>query len=331
MGSSYSHLTLDERLKIERWRRADVSPTRMAEALGRHRSTIFRELKRNYFKDDQWSDINGYYAVAAHEDCARRRSRKRKLIKHVELRRLVEERIIKGWTPEQIAGRMRFENAALRVCHETIYRYIYSKEGMAQELWWYLPTHRKARRPRQARKRLPPKFHRDVSILFRPDAVAHRQEFGHWEGDLMMFLQHLGLQNVTSLVERMSRFTVLLKNDNKKTKNVLGKVIDAIAHLPLKSRKSITFDRGTEFAAWPHLQAETGTKTWFCDPSSPWQKGTVENTNRRARRWLPRKLDLKYVSQADLRSISGRLNSTPRKCLGWRTPAEVFKEKMLAT
>lgn len=331
MGSNYSHLTLHERRKIERWRRANVSPTRMAEVLGRHRSTIFRELKRNYFEDHQWPDINGYYAVAAHEDCARRRSRKRKLIQHADLRRLVEEHIKAGWTPEQIAGRMRLENAALRVCQETIYRYVYSKEGMAQELWWYLPTHRKARRPRRARKRLPSKFHREVSILFRPDVIAHRKEFGHWEGDLMMFMQHLGLRNVTSLVERVSRFTVLLKNDDKKTKKVLGKVIDAISHIPLKSRKSITFDRGTEFVAWPHLQAETGTQTWFCDPSSPWQKGTVENTNRRARRWLPRNLDLKHVSQADLKTICDKLNSTPRKCLGWKTPAEVFKEKMLAT
>lgn len=169
-----------------------------------------------------------------------------------------------------------------------------------------------------------------MSILFRPEVVAHRREFGHWEGDLMIFMQHLGLRNITSLVERVSRFTVLLKNDDKKTRNVLGKVIDAIAHLPLKARKSITFDRGTEFVAWPHLQAETGTQTWLCDPSSPWQKGTVENTNRRARRRLPRKLDLKHVSEADLKSLSDKLNATPRKFLGWKTPAEVLREKMMA-
>ncbi|MEJ8476891.1 IS30 family transposase [Roseibium algae] len=331
MGSKYHHLTLDERRKIERWRQAKVSPCSMAKALGRHRSTIFRELKRNHFKDDQWPDINGYYAVAAHGDSAKRRSRKRKLIKYADLCHLVDERIKAGWTPEQIAGRMRFENAALRVCQETIYRYIYSKEGMAKELWWYLPTHRKSRKPRRSRKRLPPKFNRHVSILFRPDTVAHRREFGHWEGDLMLFKQHFGQSNVTSLVERMSRFTVLLKNANRKTKPVLGKVIEAIRHLPISSRQSITFDRGTEFVGWPHLQAEIGTQTWFCDPSAPWQKGTVENTNRRARRWLHRQLDLKHVSQADLKDICDRLNDTPRKCLAWKTPAEVFKQKMLET
>ncbi|MDB2408123.1 IS30 family transposase, partial [Jannaschia sp.] len=127
----------------------------------------------------------------------------------------------------------------------------------------------------------------DVSILFRPDTVAHRREFGHWEGDLMLFEQKRGQTNVTSLVERVSRFTVILKNPNKRTKPVMGKIMKAIRDLPHQARRSITFDRGSEFVSWPQLQAKIGTQTWFCDPSSPWQKGTVENTNRRARRWLP--------------------------------------------
>lgn len=117
------------------------------------------------------------------------------------------ERIKTGWTPEQISNRMIHERAPLRVCQETIYRYIYSKEGQREDLWWYLPTHRVARRPRRTRRRREPKFHRDVSILFRPDDVAHRRQFGQ--------------TNVTSLVERVSRFTVNLKNPNKRTKPVM--------------------------------------------------------------------------------------------------------------
>jgi len=159
--------------------------------------------------------------------------------------------------------------------------------------------------------------------------VAHRRQFGHWEGDLMLFQQRFGQTNVTSLVERTSRFTVLLKNQTKQTKPVMNKVIRASRDLPIVARRSITFDRGTEFASRPHLQAEIGTQTWFCDPSAPWQKGTVENTNRRARRWLPRKLDPTTVSDHELKMICDRLNATPRKCLGWKTPAEVFREKML--
>ena len=329
MGRVYAQLTLEERRKIERWRHARVSVNEMARVLRRHRSTIFRELRRNHFEDPCMPKVVGYFAMAAQLRTSDRRARQRKLIRHPQLRDQVIERIKDGWTPEQIAGRMRIERAPLRVCQETIYRYIYAKEGMREELWWYLPTHRKARRPRRARKRRAPKFHRDVSILFRPEAVARRSQFGHWEADLMLFRQRFGSANVTSLVERVSRFTVLLKNADKRTRPVMDKVIAAIRALPQPARRSITFDRGTEFVSWPHLQAEIGTSSWFCDPSAPWQKGTVENTNRRARRWLPRERDIGQLSDNDIREICDRLNATPRKCLGWRTPAEVFRAKML--
>lgn len=329
MGAVYCQLSITERRKIERWRHAKVPVDEMARVLKRCRSTIFRELKRNHFSDPCLPKCDGYYGAAAQLMTADRRARQRKLIRHPELCRRVVERLKSGWTPEQIGNRMIHEGARLRVCQETIYRYIYFNEGMAQELWWYLPTHRAARRPRRARKRQKSKFHRDVSILFRPDDVAHRRQFGHWEADLMLFKQKLGQSNVTSLVERVSRFTVILKNPNKRTKPVMGKIMDAIRDLPLAARKSITFDRGTEFVSWPHLQAEIGTQTWFCDPSSPWQKGTVENTNRRLRRWLPRTRDIRSMKDHDMKMICDRLNNTPRKCLGWKTPAEVFREKVM--
>jgi IS30 family transposase len=277
----------------------------MARVLKRSRSTIFRELKRNFFSDESMPKHDGYYGDAAHRMTADRRARDRKLIKYPELCKRVIERLKNGWTPEQIGNRMIHEDAPVRVCQETIYRHIYSKEDLRDELWLYLPTHRIARRPRRARKKHTPKFHRDVSILFRPDDVAHRREFGHWEGDLMLFEQKLGQSNVTSLVERVSRFAVILKNPNKRTKPVMVKIIKAIKDLPHQARSSITFDRGSEFMNWPHLRAEIGTQTRFCDPSFLWQKGTVENTSRRARRWLS------------------------RKCLGWKTPAEVFREKVM--
>ena len=329
MGAVYKQLSITERRKIERWRHAKVPVNEMARVLKRCRSTIFRELKRNHFTDESLPGCDGYYGAAAHLMQAERRSRERKLIKHPELCKRVIERIKNGWTPEQISNRMIHEGAPLRVCQETIYRYIYSKEGQRDDLWWYLPTHRIARRPRRTRRRREPKFHRDVSILFRPDDVAHRRQFGHWEADLMLFKQKLGQSNVTSLVERVSRFTVILKNPNKRTKPVMGKIMKSLKDLPLVARRSITFDRGTEFVSWPHLQAEIGTQTWFCAPSSPWQKGTVENTNRRLRRWLPRNRDIRQCTDHDMKVICDRLNNTPRKCLGWKTPAEVFREKML--
>ncbi|ETX29548.1 IS30 family transposase [Roseivivax isoporae] len=329
MGRVYSQLNVAECRIIERWRYARVSVNEMARVLKRHRSTIFRELQRNHFQDRCMPDVVGYFAMAAQRKTADRRARQRKLLRYPDLRAEVTRKITHGWTPEQIAHRMIHDEASRRVCQETIYRHVYSVEGMRDELWWYLPNHRKTRRPRRARKRRQPKFDRDVSIFFRPDRVARRREFGHWEADLMLFEQRFGQTNVTSLVERTSRFTVLLKNPSKRTQPVMGKIVKAMRDLPIAARRSVTFDRGSEFVSWPHLQAETGTLTWFCDPSSPWQKGTVENTNRRARRWLPRKLDPTAVSDHELKMICDRLNATPRKCLGWKTPAEAFKEKML--
>lgn len=329
MGRSYMQLSVGERRRIERWRAARVSPTEMARVLGRHRSTIFRELRRNHFVDRDMPKVVGYFAMAAQLQMADRRARQRKLVRFASLRSEVEDRIRSGWTPEQIAGRMRLERAQPRVCQETIYRHVYGREGMREELWWHLPTHRMSRRPRRARKRIAPKFGRELSILFRPEAVAQRTEFGHWEGDPVLFRQRFGQANVTSMVERVSRFTVILKNTTKRSKPVMNKIVAAIGPLPFAARRSMTFDRGSEFVTWPHLQAETGTRSWFCDPQSPHQKGTVENTNRRARRWLPRETDIRQMTDTDIRQITDRMNATPRKCLGWRTPAEVFAEKLV--
>jgi IS30 family transposase len=261
MGTRYAQLSVEERRKIERWRLAKISVDEMARALGRHRSTIFRKLWRNHFQDRDFPRVVGYFAMAAQCQTADRRARHRKLVRHDALRETVEARLKAGWTPEQIAGRMRLEGARLRVRQETIYRHVYSKDGMRSELWWHLPNHRMSRRPRRARKRLPPKFGREVSILFRPEAVAHRTEFGHWEGDLVLFRQRFGQANVTLLMERVSRFTVLLRNTTKRSKPVMGKIARAIGTLPLPARKPITFDRGSEFATWPHLEAETGTRS----------------------------------------------------------------------
>lgn len=145
----------------------------------------------------------------------------------------------------------------------------------------------------------------------------------------MLFRQKFGKSNITSLVERVSRFTVLLLNGNRTTTLVMGQLVKVMRTLPHNARRSVTFDRGSEFMDWPYLQAEVGTQTWACKPSAPWQNGTVENTNRRARRWLPRELDPTTITNHHLEMICARLNRTPRKCLGWKTLAEVFKERVL--
>lgn len=330
MRRTYSHIDLDERRRIARWRSVGLSVDLIAEKLGRHRSTIFRELKRNMFVDAAMSDLNGYYCVAAHDMACERRGKLRKLVRFGRVRQAVIDKIRHGWSPQQIAGRMRLERHLVSVSHETIYKFAYSSEGQAIKLWKHLPEHRARRRPRHARRKRGQRFSPELNILRRPDVVAARKQFGHWECDLIQFRKKFGNANVTSLVERVSRFAVLLRNNDRQSRPVMDGLIGVLQALPRQARRSITFDRGTEFTDWPYLRAGIGAETWFCDPQSPWQKGTVENTNRRARKWLSREVDPLSLSDQELVAISNTLNSTPRKCLGYRTPAEVFRKKLLA-
>ena len=327
----YSQITLDERRKIERWHAAQISADIIAEKLGRHRSTIFRELKRNRFEDPEMRELSGYYGLVADARSKERRLKLRKLVRLPQLCEAIIERVRHGWSPEQIAGRLKLEGRhGMTVCHETIYRFAYSKDGQAIKLWHHLPERRAKRRPRHARRRHGRRFSPHLSILHRPDSVRERQQFGHWECDLMQFRKKFGDANVTSLVERVSRFTVFLRNNDRQSRPIMERLIRTLEPLPATARRSITFDRGTEFTDWPYLQAGLGAQTWFCDPQSPWQKGTVENTNGRARKWLSREVDPLSITDRHLKDICDQLNSTPRKCLGFRTPAEVFRHKLVA-
>ncbi|NRF08494.1 IS30 family transposase [Agrobacterium pusense] len=330
MKRTYSHIDMDERRKIARWRTAGLTVDIIAEKLGRHRSTIFREIRRNMFIDDAVPNLNGYYCVTAHDMARERRTKLRKLMRFSHVRQSVIDRIMHGWSPQQIAGRMRLERHPISVSHETIYKFAYSSDGQAIKLWRHLPEHRARRRPRHARRKHGQRFSPELNILRRPDVVADRKQFGHWECDLIQFRKKFGKANVTSLVERVSRFAIFLRNNDRQSRPVMNGLVQALQTLPHLARRSITFDRGTEFTDWPYLQASIGTQTWSCDPQSPWQKGTVENTNRRVRKWLSREVDPLSVTDADLIEICNQLNATPRKCLGYRTPAEVFRKKLLA-
>ncbi|MFK0333925.1 IS30 family transposase [Rhizobium sp. NPDC090275] len=330
MKRTYSQIGLDERRKIARWRLAGLSIDAIAEKLGRHRSTIFREVQRNIFVDKEVPDLSGYYCVTAHQMACERPLKLRKLARFLHVRQSVIERIVHRWSPQQIAGRMRLELHPISVSHETIYKFACSADGQAIKLWRHLPERRARRRPRHARRKHGQRFSSDLNILRRPNTVADRKQFGHWECDLIQFRKKFGKANVTSLVERVSRFAIFLRNNDRQSRPVMDGLIKALKALPHLARRSITFDRGTEFTDWPYLQASIGTQAWFCDPQSPWQKGTVENTNGRVRKWLSREVDPLSVTDADLIEICNRLNATPRKCLGYRTPAEVFRKKLLA-
>ena len=329
MGTCYAHLDLEERQKLARWREAKLPMKEIALRLGRAPSTLYREMQRNRFMDDEIPELSGYYGMTAQRAYEKRRAIHRKLVRHPAMKAAVVDRLKAGWSPEQIAGRMKLEGHATSVSHETIYRYAYSGDGRSEALYRHLPEHRRRRRPRGTRRHHGRRFSNEHSISLRPVEVSARQQFGHWECDLVMFRKEFGKANITSLVERVSRFTVLAKNADRTSKPVMETLISGLKALPKPARRSITFDRGTEFTAWAHLKAGLGAIPWFCDPQSPWQKGTVENTNNRIRKYLPRKTDPTAITERYLTSICDRLNATPRKCLGYRTPAEVFREKLM--
>lgn len=330
MGRGYVHLQLSERRKIEAWFVAGMSKAEIADRLGRSPSTIHREIKRNTYIDVELPKLNDYYAWNAQSSYEKRRAVHRKLIAYPDVKAAVEDRLKAGWSPEQIAGRMRLEEHPVSVSYETIYRYASSKEGRAEEFFRHLPRHRRQRRPRNMRRRHGQRFKSEMSILInRPDAVRERQQFGHWECDLVMFRREFGKANVTTLVERVSRFTVALKNEDRRSLPVMEQLIENLGRLPQHARRSITFDRGTEFTAYDHLKRGAGVDTWFCDPQAPWQKGTVENTNGRLRKYIPRSADPSVLTNRYLGSICKNLNTTPRKCLGFKTPEEVFRDRLM--
>lgn len=326
---AHTELGLRERRAIEDMLNAKMSVDKIAAEIGRHRSTVFREIKRNRFVDDVLPNLNGYYGMSAQRSAANRRARRRKLVRFVDLRTHVITQLEAGWSPEQIAGRLQYDGQPLRVSHETIYAYVYGPDGQSEELARYLPHRRKKR---QLRRRRTPRglvFPPDRSIHERPDYVKTRETFGEWEGDLMIFERAQGKTNVASLVERKTRFAVLFRNNDRSTTHLMNRLMTVMEPLPQPARKSITFDRGIEFRNWRKLKPGIGTEAWFCDPQAPWQKGSVENLNKRARRYLPRDAPVAALSNRDMKAICDRLNGTPRKCLGWRTPTEAFRDELM--
>lgn len=330
MGSRYDHITLQERHQIARWRDAKVSVRVISERLGRHPSTIHREIRRNWFDDGPW--LRGYFAVAANERASTRRRRVGKLHRDPELARFVTERLQETWSPEQIAGHLKStRQLQAYACHETIYRYVYGPDGRAAELYKLLPRMRRRRRARYARRprglHIPP----HNTIAQRPAHIGERQSYGHWECDLIAFRKEYGRHNITTLVERRSRYLIMIKNPSRSSTGIMAGLAERLEPFPPPMRQSITFDRGTEFAFFATLKRSLEIDSYFCKPQAPWQKGTVENTNGRLRRFLPSDTDIASVPPEKLLELSTRLNRIPRKCLGYRTPEDVLAEQIAVT
>ncbi len=202
---AHTELNLRERRAIEDMLNAKVPVSKIATEIGRHRSTVHREIKRNRYYDDELPNLNSYYGMTAQKSATQRRSRRRKLVRFADLRQHVIKQLEIGWSPEQIAGRLQHHGQSLRVSHETIYAYVYGPDGQSGELARYLPHRRKKRQPRRRRTPRGLVFPPDRSIHERPDYVKTRETFGEWEGDLMIFERAQGKANVASLVERKTR------------------------------------------------------------------------------------------------------------------------------
>ncbi len=323
---SYHHFTPVERGKIELMLKQGKSHQAMAWELGCHRTSIGRELRRNGKKV-------GYNAEKAQVQYVKRRVAcrpKSRLEDDSPLREYVVEKIaMKKWTPELVAGRLPLKYRdvpEMRVSHETIYRAVYTDGHYLDMLRIELPQARPKRRKRgQGKKRRGSTIKNRVPIAQRPDAVDERIEPGHWEGDTVVGKNQDGF--AVTLVERTSRLLEAAKTETKAARVVREAIIDALQDRPTSWVKTITFDNGTEFADHQTIAKRLGVSIYFADPYSAYQRGSNEQVNGLIRRYLPKGTSFKKVTQEQLDQIVEEINNRPRKCLGYRTPNEVFKEQ----
>jgi IS30 family transposase len=320
MGHRYQQLSLDDRCEIARLQTNECSIRQIAAALDRTPSTISRELKRN-------RGIGvGYKPTYAQDQTKARRWAGSRLEREPELRRAVLERLARGWSPEQVAGRLAREAGRKVLSYESIYRFIYAQIARTKDYRWrhYLPRGKSRRGFRGRRGGSAATFIEGrISLSERPAAASDRKTPGHWEADLMLFSRYG--QAVLTIHERRSRIILATRPPNKVANRVARHLVRLFAAMPPALRKTVTFDNGTEFARHRMLH-RLAIKTFFCDPYAPWQKGGIENAIGRMRRFIPRKTDLAMLPDMRFNALISAYNNTPRKCLDYNTPAEMFSK-----
>jgi IS30 family transposase len=318
MGRTYDQPSLEERCSIAELHRAGRSIRQIAAALDRQPSTISRELRRN---SSAGSRAAPYQPAYAQQQTAARRWSGARLERDNALREQVLGLLGQGWSPEQVVGRLERQAGRPVIACETIYRFIYAQLKRTNDGAWrhYLPR-AKARRGRRRKKGGSPALlikHRVPVHERAPEALDRRQP-GHWEADFMLFARYG--QSILVLHERTSRLTALAHTADRKALATAGLLGQLLQPLPPDLKLTLTFDNGTEFAEHHQLPI----RTFFCDPHAPWQKGGVENAIGRIRRFLPRRTDLDTLDPSEIFQAALAYNHTPRKCLDFQTPAEVF-------
>jgi IS30 family transposase len=325
---SYRHLTPKERYFIYHMKMARWSSARIGRTLGRHRSTIDREVKRNASFCGQYLDD-----VAQRKTVARRQAAARRpCTGDAGLMAHVEAMIQAHWSPEQIAGRLEvappnsLQGRALS--HTTIYRWIWANPKRSKWLRPYLRVAWRKRRKPYGKPSKRGQIPNRVSIDDRPAVVDARERLGDWEGDTMVGKGHSGY--VVTSVERASRYTVARKLDAATADATEQALVAAMRRLPAGKRRTQTLDNGREFARHESIAARLGLDVYFAHPYRSWERGTCENTNGLLRQYLPKKMDFAALTDRQLASYVRQLNHRPRKCLNYRTPAEVFHEQPVA-
>jgi IS30 family transposase len=309
------HLTLEEREVIAQWNASGKFQTAIAEELGRDKSTISRELRRNRSQ-------TGYFPARAHATAQQRR-RERPLARKMdqpELRRLVCDELKKKTPPVDIAGRTKllFKDKKRQISHQSIYTWIDAQAALGKKWERFLKFKGKPKNKRKNDGRLP----NATPIADRPQVAEERKRLGDFEGDTVH--GPAGRGGLVTLVDRKSRYTLVEKVPDLKADTVTEASVAALKSVPREKRKSVTFDNGKEFAGHEELARRAGVDVYFAYPHCPWQRGTNENTNGLLRQFFPKGTDLARVSSARLNQVQELLNHRPRRCLGYRTPHEVF-------
>jgi IS30 family transposase len=321
----YNHLTENERYVISHLKIAGFSLREIARRLGRHHTSISREITRNRptYADDAvyWYDAAEFFAASRRHKARHHRKR------HEQLLTYVMTRLKADWSPEAISGRLKvdyFEDKSMHISPETIYRWIYQDSKNKGDLFHHLRRRHKYRRKQKrygsGRRFIPGR----VPIHERPPIVATRMRFGDWEGDTLEGGKGSG--GLATHVERKCRYLIAAKLIDKKAVTMTQQSIQSFRRTPKILRNTLTVDNGKEFSQFKELEAKTGLKVYFADPYSAWQRGTNENTNGLLRFYFPKGTDFRQISEKDVASVVKKLNNRPRKCLNYQTPHEVFRQ-----
>ncbi|WP_456438497.1 IS30 family transposase [Psychroserpens sp.] len=321
----HRRLTLKERVIIQTLLNEKKTKAYIANKINRSRSTVSREV--NKLGSNPKVDYDPYLAHwCAKEDYLNKRNLD-KISIHKKLRFYIFKGLLSQWTPEQISGRIKDDypnNPIMSISHESIYRYIYShpQASINKKLIKLLVRKKTRRRPPKKKRGTGSKILNQVSIDIRPKHIDLREEIGHWEGDLMIGKNHKSA--IGTIVERKSRFTIIVKLESKKADEVAKMFSKKLNQLQPIFKKTMTYDNGIEMARHEKITQNTGMKIYFAHPYSSWERGTNENTNGLIRRYLPKGTDFNKIDEKTLMIIQQKLNNRPRKIIGYKTPKEIM-------